>query len=206
MKLHFLTLAHAEDLAEQFLWSFSIEEVFLVRARARMRNPARSTRRRRAPAVIEESRERLRPGARQDRGVTLTAKPFASAALMADTARSNTPGDRPTCHGAPRSPSRWTEKEEIRRRLEQMQLSYSRSSAFVQSETNFFLATSPFTNLADLAVDQRLAAGDRHHGCAALVGGIEALFDGEPPIENWIGINRSCRNRRKGQIATKQRL
>src|SRR5262245_19403071 len=60
-------------------------------------------------------------------------------------------------------------------------------------------------DIADLAVDQRLAAGDGHHRRAALVSGIEALFDGEPPIENWIGIVDLAATD-ASQIATKQRL
>ena len=54
-------------------------------------------------------------------------------------------------------------------------------------------------------MNQRLAAGNRHHRRAALIDGIEALFDRKPAIEDRIGIvdfaaAETCK------IATKQRL
>src|SRR5947209_19533167 len=60
-------------------------------------------------------------------------------------------------------------------------------------------------DLADLAVDQRLDARDGYHGCAALVSGIETLFDSKPPIENWIGIIDLAATDTT-QMAAKQRL
>src|SRR5260370_15947423 len=43
-------------------------------------------------------------------------------------------------------------------------------------------------DLPDLAVDQRLAAGDGHHRRAAFIHRVEAFLDGEPTIEDGIRI------------------
>ena len=75
----------------------------------------------------------------------------------------------------------------------------------MHSETNFFLRDEAFHDLADLAVDQRLAAGDRHHGRAALVDRVEAFLDRQPAIEDRIGIV-DLAAADAGEIAAKQRL
>src|SRR6266478_6152308 len=183
-EIPFLTLAHAEDLAEQFLGLSPTEEVFLVR-----RALVCVTRRDRHAdaellAVIEESRD---VGGLDGRYGAIEHARLTDRLVMVLAEPIEVDG-----------------KEEIRRRLEQMQLLLQQQR--VRAERNeLLLGNQPLHDLADLAVDQRLAAGDRHHGCAALVGGIEALFDGEPRIENWIGIIDLAATD-ASQIATKQRL
>src|SRR5260221_2643545 len=203
-EIPFLTLAHAEDLAEQFLGLSPTEEVFLVR-----RALVCVTRRDRHAdaellAVIEESRDVCGRVPVKDRGAHVDGEALRFGGLdgrygAIEHARLT---DRLVMVLA--QPIEVDGKEEIRRRLEQMQLLLQKQR--VRAERNeLLLGDQPLHDLADLAVDQRLAAGDRHHGCAALVGGIEALFDGEPPIENWIGIIDLAATD-ASQIATKQRL
>ena len=63
----------------------------------------------------------------------------------------------------------------------------------------------PLDDLADLAVNQRLAARNRHHGRAAFIDGVETFLDREPAIENRIGIVDLAASE-AGEIAAKQRL
>src|SRR5262245_40561031 len=62
-----------------------------------------------------------------------------------------------------------------------------------------------FHDLADLAVDQRLAAGDGHHRRTALIDGVKALLDRQPAIEDGIGIIDLAATDAR-EVATKQRL
>ena len=54
-------------------------------------------------------------------------------------------------------------------------------------------------------MDERLAPRNGDHRRAALVGGVEAFLDGEPAIENGIGIVDLAASDAR-QIAPKQRL
>jgi len=54
-------------------------------------------------------------------------------------------------------------------------------------------------------VDQRLAAGDRHHGRAALVDGVEAFLDRQPLVEDRIRII-DLAAAEAGEVAAEQRL
>jgi len=67
----------------------------------------------------------------------------------------------------------------------------------VQSETNFFARHEALHDLADLAMDQRLAARNSHHRRAAFIGGVEAFLDRQAPVEESERDNRSCRSRRR---------
>src|SRR4029079_3763672 len=60
-------------------------------------------------------------------------------------------------------------------------------------------------DLADLLVDQRLAAGDRDHRRAALVGRVPALLGGHAAIEDRIRIV-DLAAADAGEVAAKQRL
>ena len=63
----------------------------------------------------------------------------------------------------------------------------------------------PCDDLLDLAVQQRLAAGDRHHRGAALVDRLEALRDDEALVQDLVGII-DLAAAGAGQIAAEQRL
>ena len=63
----------------------------------------------------------------------------------------------------------------------------------------------PFDDLADLLVDQRLAARDRHHGGAAFVDRFETFGDRHAPVEDGVGII-DLAAARAGEIAAEQRL
>jgi hypothetical protein len=78
-------------------------------------------------------------------------------------------------------------EEQIRRRLEQMQLLFQKQRIRAQRD-EFLARNDAFDDFTDLLVDQRLAAGDRDHWRAAFVHGVEAFLDRKPFVENGIGI------------------
>src|SRR5262245_24701563 len=78
-------------------------------------------------------------------------------------------------------------EEQIGRGLEQMQLLLEQQRVRAKRDELLF-GYDTFNDLADLAVDQRLAARDCHHGSAAFIDCIEALLDGKPAIEDRVGI------------------
>jgi hypothetical protein len=95
-------------------------------------------------------------------------------------------------------------EEEIRRRLEQMQLLLEQKRVRAERD-ELLLGDQAFHDLADLTVDQRLAAGNGYHRRTALVGGVEALLDRQTAVEDRIGIvNLAAAN--ASEVATKQRL
>ena len=63
-------------------------------------------------------------------------------------------------------------EEQVRRRLEQMQLLLEQQRVGAQRD-EFLAGDDAFDDLADLAMDQRLAAGNRDHGRAAFVDRVE---------------------------------
>ena len=79
------------------------------------------------------------------------------------------------------------------------------SSALVQRMTNFLRCEETLDDLRHLAVQQRLAAGDRNGGRAAFVDRLHALLDGQPLVEDLVGIV-DLAAARAGQIAAEQRL
>src|SRR3974377_182121 len=62
-----------------------------------------------------------------------------------------------------------------------------------------------FDDLANLAVNERLAARNGDHGRATLIGSLEAFLDREASIENRIGIVDFPATR-AGEVAAEQRL
>ena len=63
----------------------------------------------------------------------------------------------------------------------------------------------PSDDLLDLAVQQRLAAGDRHHRRAAFVHRLEAFRDREPLVQDLVGIV-DLAAAGAGEVAAEQRL
>ena len=95
-------------------------------------------------------------------------------------------------------------EKQIRRRFEQMEFLLQQKR--VGAQRHEFLARHQAAHdLADLLVDQRLAAGNRHHRRAAFVGGIPAFLRRHTAIEDRVGIvdlaaADAC------EVAAKQRL
>src|SRR5258705_10364434 len=78
-------------------------------------------------------------------------------------------------------------EKQIGRGLEQIELLLQKQR--VGAERDEFLARHETAHdLADLLVDQRFAAGDRHHRRAAFIGSVPALLRRHAPIEDRIGI------------------
>ena len=95
-------------------------------------------------------------------------------------------------------------EEQIGRRLEQMQLLFQQQR--VGAERDELLARDDaFDDLADLLVDQRLAARDRHHRRAAFVDRVEAFLHRQPLVEDRVRII-DLAAADAGEIAAEQRL
>jgi hypothetical protein len=78
-------------------------------------------------------------------------------------------------------------EEQIGRRLEQVQLLFQKQRIGAQRH-EFLARDDAFDDLADLLVDQRLAARDCDHGRAAFVHRIEAFRNRKPFVEDGVGI------------------
>ncbi len=95
-------------------------------------------------------------------------------------------------------------EEQIGRRLEQMQLLLQKQR--VGAERDEFLARDDARDdLADLLVDQRLAAGDRDHRRAALVDRVEAFLHRQAPVQDRVRIV-DLAAAEAGKVAAEQRL
>src|SRR5262249_20228004 len=95
-------------------------------------------------------------------------------------------------------------EEQIRRGLEQIELLLEQQR--VGAERDELLARDEAAHdLADLLVDQRLAAGDRHHRRTAFVGCVPALLGRHTAIEDGIRIV-DLAAADTGEIATEQRF
>src|SRR5262245_2478940 len=89
-------------------------------------------------------------------------------------------------------------------RLEQVDLFLEEQG--VSAEINEFpLGDDKPGNLVDLAVQQRLAAGENHDRGATLIDSVEALFDAEALIEDRVGVV-DLATTGTGEVAAKQRL
>ena len=71
--------------------------------------------------------------------------------------------------------------------------------------TNFLRAIAPSTICGDFLVQQRLAAGDRHHRRAALVDRLHALGDRQALVQD-LGRIVDLAAAGAGQVAAEQRL
>ena len=95
-------------------------------------------------------------------------------------------------------------KRQVLARLEQIELFLEQQR--VGAEIDIFLARhQAFHDLADLRVHQRLAAGNAHHGCAALIHGSEALLRREFFLQDVRRILDLAAARAR-QVTAKQRL
>src|SRR5262245_49076340 len=95
-------------------------------------------------------------------------------------------------------------EEKVWRRLKQMQLLFQKQC--VGAERDELLARNDaLDDLADLLVDQRLAARDRDHWSAAFIDRVEALLDREAPVQDRIRIVDLAATK-AGEIAAEQRL
>ena len=136
--------------------------------------------------------------------LTLTAKPLAFAALIA--------GDRllEAALHAHRLVVMLLEavemhgEEQIGRRLEQVQLLLQQQRVGAQRD-ELLARHDAFDDLADLLVDQRLAAGDRHHRRAAFVDRVEAFLHRQALVQDRVRII-DLAAADAGEIAAEQRL
>jgi hypothetical protein len=95
-------------------------------------------------------------------------------------------------------------EEQIRRGLEQVQLLLQQERIGAQRD-ELLARDDAFDDLADIAVDQRLAAGNRHHRRAAFIDGIEALLYRQTPIQDRVRIV-DLAAAEAGEIAAEQGL
>src|SRR5229473_3119192 len=95
-------------------------------------------------------------------------------------------------------------EEQVGRRLEQIELLLQEQRVGAERD-EFLLGDDAFDDLADLLVDERLAARDRDHGRAAFVDRVEAFLDRQPAIEDRIGII-DLAAAEAGEVAAEQRL
>jgi hypothetical protein len=95
-------------------------------------------------------------------------------------------------------------EKQVGRRREQVQLLLQEQRVGAQRD-ELLARHDAGDDLADLLVDQRLAARNGHHRGAAFVDRIEALLDRHAPIEDGVGIV-DLAAARAGEIAPKQRL
>ena len=204
MNFQLLALAAREHVAEQFLGLAPVEEVLLV-GRALIGVAGRD---RHADAEllaeVEERRDVLGRMTVEDRAVDVDDEALGLGGLDA--------GDR-LLEAAFHADGlvvvlldavEMDREEQIRRRLEQMQLLLQQQR--VGAERDELLARDDaFDDLADLLVDQRLAAGNRDHRRAALVDGVEAFLHRQPPVEDRVRIV-DLAAAEAGEIAAEQRL
>src|SRR6478672_3233418 len=197
-----LALPHAENLPEQLLGLPAAQEVILV-GRALIGVAGRD----RHPhaellGVVEKGGNVLRGMPVKDRSVDVDGEALGLGGLDR--------GDRAVEH------TRLTDRfvvmlaqsvevdreEQIGGRLEQVQLLLQQQRIRAQRDELLF-RDQALHDLADLAMDQRLAAGNCDHGRAAFVDCVEALLDRQPAIENGIGIV-DLAAADAGEIAAKQ--
>ena len=97
-------------------------------------------------------------------------------------------------------------ESEVFRRLKQPRFEFFLQQQRVGAQVYVLAARDqPLDNFLDLRVQQRLAARDRHHWCAAFLDGVETLPRGELALQNMGGIlDLSAAG--AGQIAAKERL
>src|SRR5262245_19756575 len=95
-------------------------------------------------------------------------------------------------------------EEQIGRGLEQMQLLLQKQCIRAERD-ELRIGDRAIDDLADLAMDQRLAPGNGYHRRAAFVGGVEALLDRQPSVEDRIGIV-DLAAADASEVAAKQRL
>jgi hypothetical protein len=95
-------------------------------------------------------------------------------------------------------------KKQIRRRLEQIELLFQQQRVRTQ-RYEFPACHDAFDDLADLFVNERLAARDGHHRRAALVNGVQAFLHGQAFVEDRVRIV-DLAAAQAGEIAAKQRL
>src|SRR6202000_2601790 len=136
--------------------------------------------------------------------LTLTVKPRALAALIAETARSNTPFCETALSWCSLRPSSCTEKNKYGDGSNRSSF-FSSSIALVQSETNFLRATRPRTiSPISLWISGSPPRGP-HHRRAALIGGIPAFLSAHAAVEDRVGIV-DLATADAGQIAAEQRF
>ena|SRR5207248_6834611 len=95
-------------------------------------------------------------------------------------------------------------ESQILRGLEEMDFLFEQQR--IAAQVDVLLASNQaFNDFRDLRMQQWLAAGDRHHGRAALVHGLEALFRRELALKDVRGILNLAASG-AGQVAAEQRL
>ena len=95
-------------------------------------------------------------------------------------------------------------EEQIGRRLEQVQLLLQQQRVGAQRD-ELLARHDALDDLADLLVDERLAAGDGDHRRAALVDGVEAFLYRKSLVQDRVGIVDLAAPE-AGEIAAEQRL
>ena len=175
VRFQFLPLPRAEYLAEQLLGLAPVEEVLLI-GRALIGIAGRD---RNADAElvgeIEEFCDVFRRMAVEDRAVDVDGEALGLGGL------DRVDGFLEAAFHADRfvvmllDAVEMHREEQIGRRLEQMQLLLQKQRIGAQRD-ELLARDDAFDDLADLFVDQRLAAGDRDHRRAAFVDRVEAFL------------------------------
>ena len=136
--------------------------------------------------------------------LTLTVKPLALAALIADDRLLEAAFHAHRLVVVLLEAVEMHGEEQIGRRLEQMQLLFQQQRVGAQRD-ELLARHDALDDLADLLVDQRLAAGDGNHRRAALVDRVEAFLHRQALVQDRVRIV-DLAAAEAGQIAAEQRL
>ncbi len=94
--------------------------------------------------------------------------------------------------------------EQIGRGFKQVQLFLQQESIGAQRD-ELLARNDAFDDLADVAMDERLAARDRHHRRTALIDGVKAFLHRQAPVQDRIRVVNLAATE-TGEIATEQGL
>ena len=123
---------------------------------------------------------------------------------MAATALSKTPSRSTAASWRSRRPSTWTTQEKYRDGVKRSMLALQQHGVGAQVDVD--LAPHELgDHLVDVGVQQRLAAGDRHHRRAALLDRADDVLDRQPLAQD-VGRVLDLPAARAREVAREQRL
>src|SRR5581483_5188196 len=199
-----LALAERKHVAEQLLGLLAIQEVLLI-GRALISVAGRD---RDADAELLAEVEVFRDVRRfmtvEDRGIDVDSKTFRLGGLDRGHRAIEYAGLRYRLVVMLFQTIEVDREKQVGRRLEQIELLFQQQGVGAQRD-ELLARDETAHELADLLVDQRLAARDRHHRRSAFFSGIPALLRAHAPIEDGIRIVDLAATDAR-QVATKQRL
>ena len=191
-----LALAEREHVAEQLLGLGAVEEVLLVRRAligiARRHGNADAEFRR----EVEELGDLLRRVPVEDGGIDVDREALGLGGLDRRDRAIERALLRDGLVVMVFQTVQMHREKQIWRRFEQVELLFQQQRVGAQRH-EFLPRHQTADDFADFLVDQRLAAGDRHHRRAAFVGGIPAFLRRHAAVRGLRRDSRSCRSRRR---------